>query len=321
MKRVYVGPKQITIENSNFFDYSVTLFGNNDLNNISYKENNLDNVLEFEYWNPDSNLREISIYNEMLKTIKEPFEIMAHDYKILSQCEIPKNAKLICRNSDDLIALLNNKIETRKLFKGIVPMLDYTLVKGIDIDYRKIGHNGNKIVVQHPFGSGGAKTFLFSKKNNKLLKDKIIKDNIYIISDYVEDNVPYNIHCIIGKKQFEIFPPSMQELEIDDKIEYVDSNYEIEVKKDLKKKFIDYTTKICLKLQTMGYRGVLGIDYIYADGELFFIEINPRFQGSTRKLDKILKDNKLPSIFEYNLLAFEDKKMISTKKLKNSIFK
>lgn len=28
MKRIYVGPKQATIENNNFFDYSITLFGN-----------------------------------------------------------------------------------------------------------------------------------------------------------------------------------------------------------------------------------------------------------------------------------------------------
>ena len=43
MKKVYVGPKQLTIENTYFFDYSVTLFGNNSEKNISYKVNTLDN--------------------------------------------------------------------------------------------------------------------------------------------------------------------------------------------------------------------------------------------------------------------------------------
>ena len=62
MKIIYVGPKQKTIENSTFFDYSITLFGDNKNNNISYQENNLDNILAFEYWNPDSNPKEIKVY-------------------------------------------------------------------------------------------------------------------------------------------------------------------------------------------------------------------------------------------------------------------
>uniref|UniRef100_UPI003FEFF9EB ATP-grasp domain-containing protein n=1 Tax=Eisenbergiella sp. TaxID=1924109 RepID=UPI003FEFF9EB len=54
---------------------------------------------------------------------------------------------------------------------------------------------------------------------------------------------------------------------------------------------------------------MLGIDYIYANGELYFIEINPRFQGSTRQLDNILKRNGLPSIFDYNYRAFTGKEL------------
>lgn len=321
MKRVYVGPKQTTIENTYFFDYSITLFGNNDNYNISYKENNLDNVLEFEYWNPDSNKREIKVYNKLLKNINEPFQIMAHDYKIVSQCAIPDNAILICKNSDELIKLLNNKIETRKLFNGIIPMLDYLYIKGSDFDYNSLKKNDETLVIQHPIGSGGSKTFLCNKDNCNKIKNKLIASDFYAVSIYKEDNIPYNIHCIIGKDNFEIFPPSIQELEISDKLEYIDSNYDIQLENDVKQKFVNYVSKICLKLQKFGYRGVLGIDFIYCDNELYFIEINPRFQGSTRKLDKILIDNDLPSIFEYNYLAFNDEKMQSTKELKNSIFK
>lgn len=320
MKRVYVGPKELTIENTYFFDYSVTLFGNNSEKNISYKVNTLDNVLEFEYWNPDSNPREIKVYNELLSTIKEPFEIMAHDYKIVSQCKIPDNAKLICKNSDELIKTFNDKTKTRNLFKGIIPMLDYTYVKGIEFNFDKLSPEGKTIVVQHPLGSGGSKTFLCTKETENIVKDKLLKEEIYAISTYMEDNIPYNIHCVIGDSDYEIFPPSMQELDIIDKIEYIGSFYEIEIEDKVKQKFIDYTTKICLKLQKMGYRGVLGIDFIYTNEELYFIEINPRFQGSTRQLDKILIDNKLPSLFEYNYLAFNGKKLKSTKQLKNSIF-
>ena len=45
-------------------------------------------------------------------------------------------------------------------------------------------------------------------------------------------------------------------------------------------------------------------DYNIQTDELFFIEINPRFQGSTRYLDRILQENNFKSIYEYNYNAF-----------------
>ena len=51
-------------------------------------------------------------------------------------------------------------------------------------------------------------------------------------------------------------------------------------------------------------------------GDDYFIEINPRFQGSTQKVDKILKDNNLPSIFEYNYNFFKGLDMPTTNNIK-----
>ena len=62
-------------------------------------------------------------------------------------------------------------------------------------------------------------------------------------------NIPYNIHCLIGDNQIELLPPSMQELEIIDKIEYIGSDYNLNLAKELKEKFIDYCNKMCVKLQ------------------------------------------------------------------------
>ena len=39
-------------------------------------------------------------------------------------------------------------------------------------------------------------------------------------------------------------------------------------------------------------------DYNIQTDKLFFIEINPRFQGSTRYLDRILQENNFKSIYE-----------------------
>jgi len=316
MKRIYVGPKQATIENSNFFDFSITLLGTNTDTNISYTS-----FLTFEYWNPDNNLKEITLYNKELSKIHEPIEIMAHNPMVVSKCTLPTNAKIVCLNDSTLLDILDNKIKTHELFKGIVPMLIYHIIKGSEFDYENLSKLlSNELVIQHPKGSGGSKTYLCNIKNYNQIKSLLISNEYYSISSYQKDNIPYNIHCLIGEKQIEILPPSIQELEIIDKIEYIGSNYDISISDNIKNKFIYYCTTICKKLQKLGYKGVLGIDFIYTNKELFFIEINPRFQGSTKQIDKLLKESKLPSIFEYNYNFFNNIEMPSTRSMKFSLF-
>ena len=315
MKRIYVGPKQSTIENNNFFDYSITLFGNNSKTNTSYE-----NFLTFEYWNPDNHLKEITLYNRELSKINEPAEIMGHDPLLTSQCTLPQNIQQICLNDLNLLNKLNNKFITRELLNGIVPMLKYYMVKGIDFHYSNFNKISQELVIQLPIGSGGSKTFFCNKENYTQIESMLLKNELYSISAYERDNIPYNIHCLIGTNQIEILPPSEQELEIIDKIEYIGSNYNINISNEIKNKIIKYSYIICQKLQSLGYLGVLGIDYIYTKNELYFIEINPRFQGSTRQVDKMLIDSNLPSIFEYNFNLFLGKDMPSTKNMKYSLF-
>ena len=69
----------------------------------------------------------------------------------------------------------------------------------------------------------------------------------------------------------------------------------------------NYSKSICKALQREGYLGVLGIDFIEVERDVYFMEINPRFQGSSVKLEKLLLDGGCVSLFERNYLAFESK--------------
>lgn len=313
--KIYLGPKKSNIENSDFFDYSVTLFGNSDNKNISYES-----FLTFEYWNPDNSLKEITIYNKLLSKIDFKAEVIAHDPLLASMCKFPSNLKLICVNDINLLKTLNNKIETHILFKDVVPMLDYHITTGNLFEYNDFSNISSNLVIQHPNGSGGSKTFFCNAENHEQIKKLLIPNENYSISAYIKDNIPYNIHCLISNTQIEILPPSIQDLEIIDKIEYIGSNYNLKLDENLSNKFKQYCTNICKKLQQLGYRGILGIDFIYANNELYFIEINPRFQGSTKQIDKILKENNLPSIFEYHYNFFYNKSMPIIKLKNNPLY-
>lgn len=311
MKRVFVGPKQTTIENSDFFDASITLVGNNKNGNTAFSSE-----LPFDFWNDDNASKEVEIYNREIAKLKQTTEIMAHHPKVVFGCTLPDNVSLICKNPQSLLEIVDDKIQTRCLLKGIVPMIEYHTIKGEHFDYKQLRYISEDLVVQFPTGSGGSKTFLCKQKNSEYIKSILNSQKYYSISAYHRVNIPYNIHCLIGYDQIELLAPSQQELELSDKIEYIGSDYDVSIPYEVKNKLVQYSIDVCRKIQKMGYLGVLGIDYIYANSELYFIEINPRFQGSTRQVDGLLKKSRLPSIFDYNYRAFNSKEMPSTKKMK-----
>ena len=314
MKKIFVGPKEVSLKNTSFFDASVNLIGSSKNGNISYSEER-----QFEFWNPDNAQREIKIYNELLKKISEPAEVMGYNPNLLRCCDIPDHMKLICINDIGLINIFDDKIKTRSFFSGIVPILNYITLKGYEFSYKELAPNGETLVVQLPYGGGGSKTFLCSVDNYKEIEKKCDNSEIYSVSVYQRGCQDYNIHCIVGKEQILLFAPSMQVLEISDKIEYDDSDYNLDLPVDLKGKMREYSLCICKKLQEKGYCGVVGIDYIYFGGELYFIEINPRFQGSTVYLEELLNKSKLPSIYDYNYRAFNNYEMKDKKNMIGSI--
>jgi len=315
MKRVFVGPKQKAIKNTSFFDSSITLIGDNKNNNIAFH-----NDIPFEFWNDDNNLKEIEIYNKFLEDITVPTEIMAYNPRLFSKCKLPSHVKQICKNSDWLLKILDNKIETRKYFKDIVPMLEYYHIKGNDFNYNELRKISEEIVIQSPLGSGGAKTFYCNKDNNIQIKSMLNPNQEYSISAYQKNNLSYTIYGVIGENQIEIMPPSQQQFELSYNIEWIGSEYNVYIENTVKKKLIEYTTKICKKVQKDEYRGILNIDFIFANDELYLIETNPRFGGTIDKVDAFLQESQLPSIFEYNYRAFNNQELPSTKNMKKTIF-
>lgn len=68
----------------------------------------------------------------------------------------------------------------------------------------------------------------------------------------------------------------------------------------------------------MNYRGICGLDFIVQNNKLYFIEINPRFQGSSFLINRTLFENNLPSLYELNEMAFSNEPIkIEKKKLEN----
>ena len=122
---------------------------------------------------------------------------------------------------------------------------------------------------------------------------KIEKDNIYSLTPYIKNNISVNIHLIIYKDKILLFPASIQLIKLNPEsynFEYIGADF-VAYKKlpeIIKKKVISYSEIIGERLRKSGYLGICGIDFITTSDNVYFSEINPRFQSSTFLLNNAL---------------------------------
>lgn len=142
-----------------------------------------------------------------------------------------------------------------------------------------------EFVLQEPIGaSGGFSTHVLNEMNEEEMLDKL-KNKDLLVTPFYKKNISVNHHIVIYAEEIMVFPHSVQLIErIDNKLQYCGGDYVAAQKLDgeLQKAIYKQGKKIGVVLQKMGYRSVLGIDYIILpDGEIVFLEINTRFQAST----------------------------------------
>ena len=205
--------------------------------------------------------------------------------------------KVIGLNSSELLRFLNDKLQTRADLsaKGIscVPSEE---VYASDLDFLKLCKHfkTEKLIIQKARGGGGYGTYFLDSTNATVLIDELKKQMTnFLVSPYIEDSVSINVHIVVSEKQTILFPASIQLIEKHnnqllyrgaDFISFRD--FDSQVKNSIQ----IVASKIADILRKKGYRGIAGIDMLVRDKDLYFLEINPRFQASSILLDRFLSE-------------------------------
>lgn len=320
-KYVWIGHREAEIfKTNNFFSYSITSWGSNENGNISYCK-------RFNTRNIDNDIKN----NFLIQSLKELFD--NEDYKVmfysstlaysLMKLYPDYKGKFICLNSKSILDLLNNKINTRLWLSNHMPVLKFILLSGADCLINNLKNyfpECSSFIIQEAKSSGGLGTFFIDSHNSVEVLLNLKKENLYLVSCYAHPSFSVNSHILITGDDITSFPPSTQIVEISENrliysgadfinYSYIDDKY--------KEKVDDYSVKIGYLLQEMGYRGICGIDFLIYGGEVYFVEINPRFQASTFLLNVALDEAGLPCIQELQVSAFNGTKLPSPEKLKN----
>ena len=307
---IWVGIRKSEIKYSNFINDSINIFGNNinSLENQFKKRINHNNEKNYDFIDDFYN-------NEIIKQIEKNSNVRFMYYSQIYSYDSMKKLGLldyvICLNNQDLIEFVNNKFQIKEYLKDYIPILNHVFIVGKDFDFESLKqkYGDCEFVIQTEEGSGGFSTIVLDENNKNDIK--LDKNQTYMITKYCKNNIPVNIHILISKNDITILPPSVQYIELsNNRLIYKGSDfitYQKIVNDKMDSKLKEYAVIVGKIMQKKGYRGVLGIDSIIYDDEVYFMEINPRFQNSSTILNKGLQENNLPSLQELHYNCFYDK--------------
>ncbi len=303
---IWVGPRESDIYDcSNLFQSSITIFGSNCNGNISYCAKNGVRI--------DHNIPECidnSFWIDGLKELKEKYpdsKILYYNNEFAYNVTDDLKKDVICCNELSLIKMLNNKSAMRMAFSELIPVVPFQeLTYSDNLNLSDLFSNNSMLIFQENNSSGGYGTHVVNIATNHL---KQFVGKTFMVSPYIENSVSVNVHIIIGHNTILYFPGSIQIIcNIDNKLIYLGADYVSFQSLSLakRKKLSCYVRKLGEYLGNLGYKGVLGFDFLITKDEIMFVEVNPRFQASTPLLNTALKAKGLPSMQEMQIAAFMD---------------
>lgn len=229
----------------------------------------------------------------------------------------------------DIVKTLSNKISLYKIFDGVVPMAEYFVANSFHelMDRSsKLFENCDKLFVSLEQSAAGANSIVATSTDDIQKRFAHHTDDIFLVVSYVEHTSdPTSLAVAINDTDIYIAGIADQNME---GTSFRGSTYPSKVSKDIAKQIDRQTIAVGRHIARMGYRGIFGCDFVVSnDGEVYFIEVNPRKQGTTMEfccaLRTMLPSN-APNLPEIELYAVLDNKaapnIVSTSGLDRTIY-
>lgn len=309
---IYIGnyESDIYFDKKKYFK-TITNYGSNTDNNISFcsKYKKRINIRNHTKEKTEFILNNVTNLTNQYENISFDFYNQSVAHKILAN--IPNDVKVNNINEVELLKILNNKFYTKQWLSNVIPIIPSIFLHKTECDFSNISNyfKSDKFIIQNNGSSGGNGTFIMDKFNEKEVLSDLLNNALYSISPYIEDSISININILISEKSIHCFPASIQLMkQNNNKLLYVGNDFK-NLLLNINSTDIDHiykqSNKIAAILQKTNYRGILGIDFLVAKNKVYFLEINPRFQGSSFLISKVLNDTHSISLHELNNNCFK----------------
>lgn len=303
---VWVGPRDSDIQFSRSVNESICYFSNK--NSFSHRKSNI-------YGKTFLNFIESRI--KAILQVHPEAHFIFYNPKIAYGLNSKIVERVLCLNDKYILDLLSDKIYMRYWLGNYVPVLPSLIQDAHHLSFKELEDKlqySNAYVAQKNKSSGGFGTFYISRDNNMLDSLRETCNELLIISPYIQDSLSINVTALIGEKQLCCFPASLQIIVKDDnRLIYHGADY-ISIRNlssDLYKKIQSYSEIILSRLQSLGYRGIIGIDFLLKENNVYFLELNPRYQASSFLIDAALTSQGYSDLAELNIAFFYNHDKIS----------
>jgi len=137
------------------------------------------------------------------------------------------------------------------------------------------------------------------------------KDGFVAMSPYLEGSIPLNVHgCVFPDGEVTLHAPSLQLIGIPEctTMPFGYCGNDFATVRDLDSRMLDdfesLTRQVGRWLYRNNYKGAFGIDALIHEGEVYFTELNPRFQGSSASAAYLDEQLDLPDTYMDQMAAF-----------------
>jgi len=259
------------------------------LNEVKDKQNKRKKHSEFI--NEISNNHYVhSVIDTILKNQDELFIYMFESSPYMTLDSID-GVTLIGPNSD-IVKELNNKISLYKIFSDIVPMANYSISHGFEelmkSSQKLMQRSGNPLFISLETSAAGANSIIANSLEDIQRKFNNNTNDTFLVTEFIDHICdPTTLGVVINEE--EIYVAGVADQRIDG-TRFKGSTYPSKMPKNIQEEVIKQTKVVGKKMAQLGYRGIFGCDYIVtSNDEVFFIETNPRKQGTTMEFCCALK--------------------------------
>ncbi len=178
----------------------------------------------------------------------------------------------------------NNKIVQYGILKDIVPIAEHCFCTDTEellkiTKERREGWQG-KIFISCEYSAAGVNAVI-TKNQQEVSKWCANREGKFLISQYIPHDLDPTVLAVVANEDA-VYIAGVADQVIEGGRRFIGSTYPSVVTEAQRKTLYEYTIQIGRMLGKNGYRGIFGCDYIIDHkGNIYFIEINARKQGTT----------------------------------------
>lgn len=231
-----------------------------------------------------------SIIDKILKNQEELFIYMFESSPFMTLDK--RDGVTLVGPKSDIVETLSNKISLYEIFASLVPMANYSIAHSykelLQSSQKLMQRTGNPLFVSLELSAAGANSIIANSVEDIKNKFHTNTNDTFLLTEFIEHICdPTTLGVVINED--EIYVSGVADQRIDG-TRFKGSTYPSKMSKKVKEEIIRQTRIVGKKMAELGFRGIFGCDYIVTkDEEVFFIETNPRKQGTTMEFCCALK--------------------------------